>query len=184
MRRYLFAVAALSLGTSGAAQAQLIDFESENVGPVPGGVLTYNFGTYSVEFSGPGLRIRQEGGPFPNTKTLSTNGDAGPIEVKFIGTSVNYTQWENIINGTYTGEVDTPIGTAFDAFNNIVDSDQNSNTFFILQGPGIVKCSYSEGSPGEGFVMDNFSWEVPSPGAVGLLGIAGLTAVRRRRSHS
>lgn len=181
MRALTVLSVSVAMGAAWSAGAQTIDFESETVGPVPGEVLTYNFGGYSVEFSGPGLRIRQEGSPFPTTKTLSTNGDAGPIEVKFIGTSVNYTQWENIINGTYTGEVDTPIGTAFDAFNNVVDSDQNSNTFFVLEGPGIVRCSYIEGSPGEGFVMDNFSWQVPAPGSAGLIGIAGLLAMRRRR---
>lgn len=181
MRTLSVAAVALAMAAGWSASAQTIDFESENVGPVPGGVLTYNFGGYSVEFSGPGLQIRQFGSPFPNTKVLSTSGDAGPIDVKFIGASVNFTQWENIINGTYTGEVDTPIGTAYDAFNNIVDSAQNSNTLFVLQGPGIVKCSYLEGNPGEGFVMDNFSWTVPTPGTVGLVGAAGLAAMRRRR---
>jgi hypothetical protein len=181
MRGWTVLSVAVAMGAAWTAAAQTIDFESESVGPVPGGVLTYNFGGYSVEFSGPGLQIRQFNSPFPNTKVLSTNGDAGPIDVKFIGTSVGYTQWENIINGTYTGEVDTPIGTAYDSLNNIVDSAQNSNTLFVLQGPGIVRCSYLEGNPGEGFVMDNFSWQVPSPGAMGLFGAAGLVAVRRRR---
>src|SRR5688572_25940396 len=98
MRTFAVSVA-LSFGAVSGALGQLIDFESENVGLVPGGVLTYTFGNYSVEFSGPGLTIRQFGSPFPTSKVLSTSGDAGPIDVTFIGTSVNFTQWENLING-------------------------------------------------------------------------------------
>jgi hypothetical protein len=165
--------------------AAIIDFESLAVGPIPGGTLLITAEGVDVTFSGPGLTIRQFGSPFPNTRVLSTTLDAGPITITFGGGfATSMVSFENIINGRFTPEVDSPIGTAYNALNNVVDMEQNSNTIHVLSGPGIVRVVYTEGSQGEGFVMDNFEFQVVPEPTTWILtgaGIGILAIVRRRR---
>jgi hypothetical protein len=158
------------------------------VGSYPGGTVTITAGGIPVTFEGPGLRIRQFGAPFPDTRVLSTTQDAGPITVLFpVGSPAIYVEFENIINGRYTREVDNPIGTAYDIGNNVLDMLQSSATWHRLEGPGIVKVVYVEGARFEGFVIDNFRFEftpsgVPEPATYALAGAGlALLAVRRWR---
>lgn len=169
------------LPTTLLAVVVVIDFEDQPVGSYLGETVTITAGGIDVTFTGPGLRIRQFGDPFPNTRVLSTNSDAGPIMVTFGGGfTATYVEFENLINDRYTSEIDSPCGTAYDAFEVVLDAACNSNTIHHLDGPGIAKVVYVEGSPNEGFVVDNFAF-VPEPATICLLGLGSLILLRRRR---
>jgi hypothetical protein len=172
-------ILALILGVAEPAGALVIDFENLAVGPIAGDTITLNVGGVDVTFSGAGLQVRQYGiehptSPFPTTKVLSTTLDVRPITITFqSGFSANYVEVENIVNGTYTPEVDVIVGTAYDVDSAVLDSQTNSNTIHHLTGPGIVRVVYDDDPHGEGYVLDNFSF-VPEPSSLTLLGMAGL----------
>jgi len=187
VKNLLLILVAISLcfGTAFAAPIT-IDFESEPVGVYGGGSVTITVGAIPVHFSGPGLQIRQFGSPFPNTRVLSTSADAGPITISFGGGFLaDYVEFENIVNGRYTSEVDSPIGTAYDSASNVLDTLQSSATIHRLNGPGIASVVYTEAATGEGFVIDNFTFDgtvVPEPSSL-WLAAAGIVAIligRRR----
>ena len=182
MLRYVLVIAAVVGLLAPVARAGfIIDFESDPVGPIGGETLVKIFGFGTVTFTGPGLRIRQFGAPFPDTRVLSTAADGGPIMVTFSGATANFITITNIVNGTYSGEIDIIDGTAFDINNVVIDFQSNSDTFHTLTGPGIASAIYVPHFPGDGFVMDDFTFQIPAPGALGLLGVAGLLGTRRRR---
>ena len=181
MKRLLWCLAVVAaLAVAGPIT---IDFEGQPVGLYPGGTVTITAGGIPVIFQGPGLRIRQFGAPFPNTRVLSSYLDAGPITVLFpVGLSAIYVEFENIVNGRYTLEVDKPIGTAYDIGNNILDMLQSSADWHHLDGPGIVKVVYVEGAQFEGFVIDNFRFEaIPEPATMWLAAVGVLVFLVRRR---
>ena len=142
------------------AIGDVIDFESVPVGPLPDETLVVVLDDVTVIFKGPGLQIRQFDDPFPFTRVLSSQFDAGPIKAAFDGATADFVEIENIINGTYTGEVDVIDGTAFDAGGNILDFQSNADTIHHLEGPGIASVMYVENAPGQGFVLDNFAFEI------------------------
>ena len=179
----LVTVLALLMLTSHARAGLLIDFESDPVGPIAGDTLVKNFGFGTVTFTGLGLQIRQFNAPWPSTRVLSTTGDAGPITVTFSGATANFITITNIINGTYTLEVDIIDGSAFDSGGFLIDFQSNSNTFHTLTGPGIASAVYIENFVGQGFVMDDFTFQVPAPGSLALLAL-GAVGVRRKRKRA
>jgi len=181
MKNLLCLVAVISLSCSlGFAAPLTIDFEGEPVGVYGGGSVTITVGAIPVTFTAPGLRIRQFGPPFPNSRVLSSSADAGPITVSFgAGFLADYVEFENIVNGRFTSEVDSPIGTAYDMASNVLDTLQTSATIHHLDGPGIASAVYVESVTGEGFVLDNFTFEgevVPEPSSL-WLAAAGIAAI-------
>jgi hypothetical protein len=149
---------ALLLAAAMAASGDVIDFENAPVGPIPDETLVYEFGDVIVTFTGPGLQIRQFAAPFPDTRILSSLSDAGPITATFEGATADFVEIENIINGTYTAEIDVINGTAFDSGGKQLDAQANAETIHHLEGPGIATVVYVENQPGKGFVLDNFEF--------------------------
>lgn len=171
---------AMGLAAS-VASAVDFDFQSVPAGPIAGDTLLLASQGVNVTFMAPGLQIRDFGGSFGNAgHVLSSFNDAGPITVTF-DQAVLSVSFENLINGRYTGEVDFIDAVAFDSNNNVVDSISGSAADFItLSGSGIVKVIWTESNSGEGFVVDNVSFTIPSPASAALLGLGALAARRRR----
>lgn len=174
-------LAVLTLTSQVGAGIVVIDFESDPVGDIAGGTLVKKFGFGTVTFTGLGLRIRQFGDPFPFTRVLSTASDTQPIMVTFSGATADFITITNLINGKYTGEIDIIDGWAFDSDNVLLDFQSNSDMFHTLTGPGIASAMYAENSPGEGYVIDDFTFQIPGPGGLALLSIAAVVGGRRRR---
>jgi hypothetical protein len=177
-----FAVAAIMASGAFAASASVIDFQSFPVGAIAGGSTTITVDGVDVRFSAPGLQIRDItsfGFPAGSSRVLSSTTDAGPIQVDFLnGFTADFVDFQNWINGTYTTEVDTPLGIAYDAAHNVLDTYQGSATIHHLNGPGIAEAIYT--APSTGFVLDNFTFrgsssQVPEGGStLVLLGLSGL----------
>jgi uncharacterized protein (TIGR03382 family) len=170
---------------AGSATAGVIDFDFESTpeGAIPGDSLTLSSQGVDVTFNATGLQIRDFDTGFGNAgHVLSSFEDAGPIEVLF-SQAVQSVSFENVINGRYTSEVDFIDGVAYDAGNNIVDSfSGNASDFPTLSGAGIVRVTWVESEPGQGFVVDNVSFVVPGPATLSALGLALGAGLRRRRA--
>jgi hypothetical protein len=159
----------------------LIDFEDQPVGAIAGNSLTIVSSGVPVTFSGVGLQIRTYGSAFPPTKGLSTLVDSEVITVEFGGELMQFVQFENIINGRYTAETDVVTGKAFDAANNLLDTETSAATIFRLDGPNIAKVVYDDDNMGGGYIIDNFEFAtVPEPGLGSAL-ILALIGIARRR---
>jgi hypothetical protein len=154
------AMAVVAAVSACVSMVDVITFEAMPLGPVPGGALVVDVGEFSVTFTAIGLVVRQFDDPFPFTHVLSSEFDAGPITATFEGGTADFVEIENIINGTYTAEVDVIVGTAFDLGGKQIDFAANADTIHHLDGPGIASVVYTENMPGQGFVMDNFAFEV------------------------
>ncbi|MBX3323990.1 MAG: hypothetical protein KF757_13495 [Phycisphaeraceae bacterium] len=169
--------------SASVASAVDFDFEAVPAGPVVGDILMLSSQGVNVTFSALGLQVRDFGASFGNTgHVLSSEFDSGPITVTF-DQAVLSVSFENVINGRYSGEIDFIDAWAYDAANNLVDSVSASAADFItLSGSGIVKVVWQEAISGEGFVVDNVSFTIPTPAATALLGFGALVATRRRRA--
>ena len=175
------------------ALAGTINFESETLGSKGNShTITADDGI-DVTFAAPGtgINVRTLPAAFPNpNQVLSTlPSDTQPMTITFeTGFSTDFVQITNHINGTHTTEVDVIVGTAFDIFNNIVDTQTNSNTLHILQGLGIVRVEYVSLPSSSGYVIDNFTFNnsqaVPVPAAawLGLSLLGGMGLVRKLRA--
>tara|TARA_R110002073_G_scaffold37866_1_gene108912 strand:- start:64978 stop:65574 length:597 start_codon:yes stop_codon:yes gene_type:complete len=177
------AMCIFSAVVAGTAAAGVVDFdfEAQAAGGVAGEMMTLNSQGVDVTFSATGLQIRDFGASFGGAgHVLSSAGDAGPITAEF-SSGVNFVSFENLINGRYDSEVDMIDGWAYDAADNLVDSFSGSTADFATLTGDIWRVVYQESVPFAGFVMDNFSFRVPAPSAMALLGMGGLMASRRRR---
>lgn len=157
------------------------DFEDQSPGLASGETLTLNSQGVDATFTAPELQIRFLSGSF-DTQVLSSRADAGPIEVSF-STPVQEVSFENVINGRFSSEVDFIAGTAFDIDDNIIDSFAlTDESFPTLSGAGIARVVWEGAGDGTGFVIDNVSFVIPSPGAASLLAFGLVAASRRRRA--
>lgn len=176
----------LSVAISG--NALTIDFNSYTPGTIAGGSLAVAIGSTTVTFVGPGLKIRDVSLGGVTNRVLSTSIDAGPITATFgAGYTAGYVEITNWLDGSLTTEVDIIDGTAFNSTPVQIDFLSSSNLIHRLNGPGIASVSYKEYSAGQGFVLDNFTFEgrssVPDGGSSLLLlgGALGLLGLVRRR---
>lgn len=182
MRSLIMVSVVAFAGSVAAAGVVDFNFESTPAGPVAGETLVLNSQGVNVTFTATGLSVRDFGASFGNAgHVLSSEFDSGPITVEF-DQAVLSVSFENVINGRYDAEVDSVDGWAYDAGNNLVDSFSGDvSDFPTLSGAGIVRVVWQESVSGGGFVVDNVFFTIPAPGALALLGLGGLTAVRRRR---
>jgi hypothetical protein len=178
------------IGATNALQASSIfvfDFESLPVGAIAGGSIVLTQGGVSVRFTGPGLQIRDVSGlGVGSDRVLSTSFDAGPITAEFLnGFAASYVDFRNWlpIGGS---EVDYVLGKSYDSGSNLLDTEQNANAIFHLSGGAITKVVYVEATTGQGFLLDNFTFE-PIPennGSLALLFLGSLALVIRKRQSA
>ena len=178
----LFATALLAVAAT--AQASTLTFDDLSNADIVGDTLSVTVDGVSLTFSGNGLTLR-DFDAFGIGLALSTNNDAGPITVTFGGGYLaNNVAFNNPLY-IGTSEVDNPIGTAYDIGGTVIASVQSGANLHFIAGPGIASVVYTEGSPGEGFVMGDFQFNVappvPEPATWAFMAMGlGLLALRRR----
>lgn len=184
MKSALWAVALLA--TTLSAQAGGFSFDDLPLGNIDGETLTLSTEGVEVTFSGPGLLIRDLT-HLGAGHALSSTADAGPITVKFGGGFV--ADSVAFFNPLHVGgpEVDVALGVAYDASGAEITRLLSGSALHYLAGAGISYVVYAEGTPGPGFTMGDFQFNVPAPAipepsqAVLMIpGLLALAACRRR----
>lgn len=180
---------ALCLYAAQPVAADVITFQDQPLGPYADETVTIAAGGTFVQFSGRGLQIRDiQGHGFPDgaSRVLSTIGDIDRITATFApGFTTNFVQVRNWISGTFSGEVDTIVMSAFDASRSLLGTVVSSNDFVSVSFPGIAMVTFDDPRDREGYVIDDFTFggtPVPEPGSLLLMGAAVAGLVARRRS--
>ena len=184
MRSALWAAALLS--TTLSVQAGGFSFDDLPLGHIAGDTLSLSNEGVDVTFSGPGLLIRDLT-HLGAGHALSTAGDAGPITVTFGGSFV--ADSAAFFNPLHVGgpEIDATLGVAYSASGAEITRLLSGSALHYLAGAGISYVVYTEETPGQGFTMGDFRFNVPAPpipepsqAVLMIPGLLALVAHRRR----
>lgn len=116
-----------------------------------------------------------------NTRSLGdANGDTNfprPITIEY---TAAVTAMGFDIQG-YSGYSTTGTISVYDTANNLLHTQAISGGFFGYQHAAGIGSVHIQGDASSYIMIDNHLYGVPTPGAAALLGLGGLTAMRRRR---
>lgn len=196
MRVHQISIALIVASAAGFATADVIDdpslitlrhdFESDPPSAPPPGPFTLGNATFSEASSGtggPGWRLLD--GFFNGTRILTDNAGITDMTISFDTPMVRAGLLVGIGPGTYDVHFLDASGGIVGTVTGTVPSTTDSFFAGWEHGGGIVAIHVLEPSGENGLVggIDDVRYDyVPAPGAMALLGLAGLTGLRRRRS--